>query len=69
MAGFDDDQFVRQAGGHEQFAVGTQRQRVRPHAGKFDQNSGGRDELIDRRFEAVGVATDGFGRGVEIFRV
>ncbi len=65
----DHDQPLGQTGRHEPLAVGTQRERIRPHAGKFDQDSGGRDELIDRRFKAVGAVTDGFGCRVEIFRV
>ena len=58
VAGSSDDQFVREAGGDEHFSVGTQRQRVRPHAGQFDLRAGGRDELVDRRDEGIAVAAD-----------
>jgi hypothetical protein len=57
---------MRQPGGHEQFAVGTQRQRVWPDARQFDLNASGRDELIDRRDKTVRAAANNFGRGVKI---
>ena len=38
-------------GSDEQLAVGTQRQRIGPDAGQFDQRPGRRDELIDRRLQ------------------
>jgi hypothetical protein len=60
--------FVCQSGGHKQLAVGTQRQRQRPQAGKFDQHSGGCDELVDRRLETAGVAANNFSRCVEILQ-
>ena len=59
----ENDEFMRQAGGDEQPAVGTQRQRIRPDAGQPDLRAGGRDELVDRCDERVAVASDGCGSG------
>ena len=59
---------MRQAGGHEQFAVGTQRQRQWSQAGKFDAGAGGRDQLIDGGFESVGAVANNFSRCVEILQ-
>jgi len=60
------DQLVRQAGGHDQFAVGTQRQNQWSHAGKSDESADGRDPLIDRCLQAAGAAANNFSRRIEI---
>ncbi len=60
-------QFMRQPGGDEQFSIGTQRQRLWPHAGQFDLCSSGRDDLVGGRDQAVSpVRPTGVRRGIEI---
>ena len=46
--------------------MGIERERSRPDAGKLDLNSGGCDNLIHRRDQAVRGRADGFSRGVKI---
>ena len=60
---------MRQPGGHEQLAIRTERKRLRSHAGKSDEFSGGCDELIDGRDELIrATAANRFRRDGEIFR-
>ena len=55
-------------GGDEQFAVGAQGQRLRPHAGEFNQGSSRGDELVDRGLDTMSATANGFGCGNEIIR-
>jgi hypothetical protein len=41
-----DDQVVRLSGSHEQFAIRTQCEGLRSHAGQFDLETGWREDLI-----------------------
>ena len=52
------------------FAVGAERQRLRSHAGEFNQSSGGGYELIDRRDATIRAkAANRPGTVVEIHRI
>ena len=53
--GINDDQLAGLAGGDEQPAVGTERDRLGPQAGQFDLESIRSDDLVDRRDDAIRV--------------
>ncbi len=60
------NQFMRQSGGDQQFAIRTQCDRLRSHARQFDQGSGWRDDLVDWRDQAIGGTANRFPCGVKI---
>ncbi|HKI70470.1 MAG TPA: hypothetical protein VKA67_12835, partial [Verrucomicrobiae bacterium] len=61
-----NNQLVSDPGSYEQFAIGTQRERLRPRSRKFNQGSSRCDDLIDWRYETVRLMSDCFRGRVKI---
>src|SRR5256885_1792838 len=55
--GIDSYQLVRLASRNQQVTVRAESDRLRPHSGKFNQESGRGESLVHRRFECVRTKT------------